>query len=105
MLLLILLSYSSLQHTSSHPRKLYLQVQRRYHAAVLDPNATGPLKAIVGKRTPDDAVRFLSWSFAVSNAMDKSMLEARIVISNPYIQQRCKNLAWTQLKTRFWNVD
>ena len=89
----------------SHPKHLYLQVQRRYHTAVLDPNAEGPLKAIVGKRTPDDAVRFLSWSFAVSNAMDKAMLEAYIVINNPYIQQRCKNLAWTQLRTRFWNVD
>lgn len=68
-------------------RKNYIKATGLFHLEVKSNSANPQIK----NRTVDDAVRYLSWLFAASNAVDKATVLAKLVCSNPWIHIRCHN--------------
>ena len=52
-------------------------------------------------RTSDDSVRFLSVFFALSKALDKAVLLARMACEDPWIKQQAGQRTWTQYRLWF----
>lgn len=61
-----------------------MEVQKQYHRAVVSEDTPDAIR----HRTPDDAIRFLSFFFAASNATDKVTLLARQMVEDLWTQQR-----------------
>lgn len=68
-------------------RKNYIRITHVYHLEVKSKSTKPQIK----NRTVDDAVRYLSFLFAASNAVDKATLLAKTVCSNAWVQTRCRN--------------
>ena len=79
-------------------RQVYLTKQQRYHAALLDADSSFPY---MNHRTSDDSVRFLSVFFALSKALDKAVLLARMACDDPWIKQQAGQQAWNQYRLWF----
>lgn len=68
-------------------RKNYIRISHEYHLEVKSQSNKPQIK----NRTVDDAVRYLSFLFAASNAVDKATLLAKTVCANEWVQTRCHN--------------
>ncbi len=68
-------------------RKNYIRISHEYHLEVKSQSTKPHIK----NRTVDDAVRYLSFLFAASNAVDKATLLAKTVCANEWVQTRCHN--------------
>ncbi|DBA72154.1 TPA: hypothetical protein ACH3X2_010874 [Trebouxia sp. C0005] len=68
-------------------RKNYIRISHQYHLEVKSQSSKPQIK----NRTVDDAVRYLSFLFAASNAIDKATLLAKTVCANEWVQTRCHN--------------
>lgn len=79
-------------------RQVYLTKQQRYHAALLDADSSFPY---MNHRTSDDSVRFLSVFFALSKALDKAVLLARMAYDDPWIKQQAGQRTWNQYRLWF----
>lgn len=97
--------WCSLQSTQSvdmlcrhRVRQVYLAKQQRYQAALLAADNRFPY---MEDRTSDDSVRFLSAFFALSKALDKAVLLARMMCDDPWIQQQAGLRTWDQYRLWF----
>ncbi|KAL3157526.1 hypothetical protein ABBQ32_011986 [Trebouxia sp. C0010 RCD-2024] len=79
-------------------RQVYLDRQRRYRAALLKADGSSPYMDV---RTSDDSVRFLSVFFALSKALDKAVLLARMACDDPWIKQQASQRTWNQYRLWF----
>lgn len=79
-------------------RQVYLAKQQRYQAALLAADNRFPY---MEDRTSDDSVRFLSAFFALSKALDKAVLLARMMCDDPWIQQQAGLRTWNQYRLWF----
>lgn len=79
-------------------RQVYLAKQQRYQAALLAADNRLPY---MEDRTSDDSVRFLSAFFALSKALGKAVLLARIMCDDPWIQQQAGLRTWNQYRLWF----
>lgn len=81
-------AYSTLQGARLQLRRTYLSAMATYHDVIRSGGAP--------HRTPDDAVRWLSYAFATSHVLDKCMLLANIVRTDPFLRDRCtdKGRCW-----------
>lgn len=68
-------------------RKNYIRIFHEFHLDV----KSEVDKPRIKHRTVDDAVRLLSFFFAMSNAVDKATLLANIVCHDKWLQMRCSN--------------
>lgn len=76
-----------LEHQRVELRKQYIQISHAYHLEV----KSQPNKPHIKDRTVDDAVRYLSFLFAISNANDKATLLAKAACGDTWLQARCHN--------------
>lgn len=79
-------------------RRVYLARQQRYQAALLNDDSSFPYMTA---RTSDDSVRFLSAFFALSKALDKAVLLARMACDDPWIKQQAGLRTWKQYRLWF----
>ena len=79
-------------------RQVYLARQQRYRAALLAADSSLPY---MKDRTSDDSVRFLSAFFALSKALDKAVLLARMACDDPWVKQQAGLRAWNQYRLWF----
>lgn len=68
-------------------RQNYIHIFHQYHLEVMSKSNKPQIK----NRTVDDVVRYLSFLFAASNAVDKATLLAKTVCANDWVQTRCHN--------------
>ena len=68
-------------------RKNYIKTFHGFHLEVKAKSEKSHIK----HRTVDDAVRYLSFFFAASNALDKAALLANVVCISPWVQKRCSH--------------
>lgn len=68
-------------------RKNYIRTFHEFHLEVKGNSEKSHIK----HRTVDDAVRYLSFFFAASNALDKTALLANVVCNSPWVQKRCSH--------------
>ena len=72
-------------------RQAYMTLEQEYRTRVA---ASSPSDPCVQNRSQDDAIRFLSTLFAMSQACDKMVSVARVVADEPMLRYQASTIGW-----------